>query len=99
MHPVEHVIFFGVCLLPLLLSLMGVDMHAVHVLFILTYARISPVGGHDGYDKPAGGSLVHYLHHTKFEVNYGTPVVPFDRWFGTLDDGAAFRQKYGLKVV
>ena len=50
-------------------------MHVLHVIFILTYTRISPIGGHDGYDKPLGGSLVHYLHHTKFTVNYGTPCT------------------------
>ena len=76
MHPLEHLLFFGSSLLPLLLARLGVGCHALHLLFVLSYARISPIGGHDGFDKPAGGSLVHYLHHTKFEVNYGTPVVP-----------------------
>lgn len=96
MHPFEHVVFFSACLLPYLLPC---NMHVLHVLFILTYTRISPIGGHDGYDKPLGGSLVHYLHHTKFNVNYGTPVVPFDEWFGTYDDGASFRAKTGLEDI
>jgi len=26
---------------------------------------------------------VHYLHHAKFTVNFGTPVVPLDRLLGT----------------
>jgi lathosterol oxidase len=87
MHPVEHLVFFSSCLLPL-----AVDCHPIHFYFTLIYARLSPISGHDGFDKPAGGSLVHYLHHLKVNVNYGTPVVPFDRWFGTLDDGTEFRR-------
>ena len=52
----------------------------VHDNALLCTYRTHYIGGHDGYDKPLGGSLVHYLHHTKFNVNYGTPVVPFDEW-------------------
>ena len=26
----------------------------------------------------------HYLHHAKFNCNYGTPMVPLDRLFGYL---------------
>jgi sterol desaturase/sphingolipid hydroxylase (fatty acid hydroxylase superfamily) len=81
MHPVEHTIFFTSCMLPLFYSL-----HPVHMLFPCVYSRISPIAGHDGYDKPAGGSYVHYLHHSRFTVNYGTPVVPLDRVFGSYFD-------------
>lgn len=88
MHPVESALFFSSCLLPLC-----VLCHPLHVYFILLYARVSPISGHDGYDKPAGGSLVHYLHHHKVTVNYGTPVVPFDQWFGTFDDGSEWRKE------
>ena len=67
--------------------------HPIHILFLVWYSRISPIAGHDGFDKPAGGSLVHYLHHLKVNVNYGTPVVPFDKWFGTFDDGTEWRRQ------
>ena len=92
MHPVESALFFSSSLLPL-----AVTCHPVHLYFALLYPRISPIGGHDGYDKPAGGSLIHYLHHLKINVNYGTPVVPFDRWFGTFDDGSAWREEMAAK--
>lgn len=88
MHPVESAIFFSACLLCL-----AITHHPIHIYFTMLYTRISPISGHDGYDKPAGGSLVHYLHHLKVNVNYGTPVVPFDAWFGTLDDGTEFRKE------
>jgi sterol desaturase/sphingolipid hydroxylase (fatty acid hydroxylase superfamily) len=29
------------------------------------------------------------LHHRYFECNYGTSVVPWDRWFGSFHDGTA----------
>ena len=48
--------------------------------------------GHDGHDQPCGGSLFHYIHHAKFEYNYGTPMVPLDVLFGTYADGS----KWGL---
>ena len=58
---VEHLIFFTSCCLPLFY-----ELHPIHMLFPCLYARISPIAGHDGFDKPAGGSYVHYLHHSKF---------------------------------
>jgi len=88
MHPIEHLIFFSSVFTPFFMTL-----HPIHFLFVCTYARISPLAGHDGYDKPCGGSLIHYLHHVKVNVNYGTPVVPFDKWFGTYDDGTEWREQ------
>ena len=81
MHPLEHMIFFSSCCLPL-----TYELHPLHLLFPCLYARISPIAGHDGFDKPAGGSYVHYLHHSRFTVNYGTPVVPLDRVLGSYYD-------------
>lgn len=81
MHPVEHLIFFTSCCLCLFY-----ELHPLHMLFPCVYARISPIAGHDGFDRPAGGSYVHYLHHAKFTVNFGTPVVPLDRVFGSHFD-------------
>lgn len=30
----------------------------------------------------------HYLHHRYFTVNFGTEVVPLDKWFGSWHDGS-----------
>ena len=46
MHPVEHLIFFTSCCLPLFY-----ELHPIHMLFPCLYARISPIAGHDGFDK------------------------------------------------
>jgi sterol desaturase/sphingolipid hydroxylase (fatty acid hydroxylase superfamily) len=94
MHPIEHLVYFSASFTPLLLPL-----HPIHFLFQTIYSRLSPIAGHDGYDKPAGGSIEHYLHHVKTNVNYGTPVMPMDKWFGTHDDGSEFREKMAAQVA
>lgn len=43
-----------------------------------SFLDIAPIGGHDGFADPAGDAGYHYLHHAKFEVNYGVPLIPFD---------------------
>jgi sterol desaturase/sphingolipid hydroxylase (fatty acid hydroxylase superfamily) len=82
MHPVEHFIYYTCTLLPLFIPL-----HPFHFLYAKFHADISPIAGHDGFaDPPGGGSDYHYLHHTKFEVNYGVPLMNFDKLFGTWLD-------------
>ena len=51
MHPGEHLVYYTCTLLPLLFTL-----HPIHFLFNKFHADISPLPGHDGYDKPGGGS-------------------------------------------
>ena len=48
--------------------------HPMHFMYNKLHADISPVAGHDGHDKPAGGSYFHYIHHRYYEFNYGTPL-------------------------
>lgn len=78
MHPIEHLFYFSCTLIPMI-----IPQHPIHFLFNKVHAEISPVAGHDGYDIPGGGSMFHYLHHAHFECNYGTPLVPLDKLFGT----------------
>ena len=58
MHPIEHLIYYSCTLTPLVWTL-----HPIHFLFNKFHADVSPLPGHDGYDKPGGGSYFHYLHH------------------------------------
>lgn len=81
MHPVEH-FFYYTCLCTAFL----VPLHPLHVLYTKFHADISPIGGHDGFDAPGGGSRYHYLHHAHFECNYGVPLLNFDKLFGTWVD-------------
>ena len=79
MHPVEHIFYYSCTLVCALYA-----HHPLHFLYNKFHADISAVGGHDGYGDPGGNSDYHYLHHSKFEVNYGVPLVNFDALFGTF---------------
>jgi sterol desaturase/sphingolipid hydroxylase (fatty acid hydroxylase superfamily) len=67
--------------------------HGFSSAISMSFARLAPISGHDGFDSPAGGSLVHYLHHVKTTVNFGTSLVPLDKLFGTWDDGTEWRKQ------
>ena len=82
MHWFEHIVHFGSIIFPLIF---GISQHPIHILTHKYHNLLSPIAGHDGYDFPGGGSMFHYLHHSKFECNYGTASIfwNFDKWFGT----------------
>jgi sterol desaturase/sphingolipid hydroxylase (fatty acid hydroxylase superfamily) len=91
MHPVEHVLYFSGVLLHWVLPSNG-----LHVVFHLQHLAFSPAQGHTGFEKVVlasgatvdTGGFMHYLHHRYFEVNYGSELVPLDKWFGTMHDGS-----------
>jgi sterol desaturase/sphingolipid hydroxylase (fatty acid hydroxylase superfamily) len=91
MHPIEHLLYFTRWII-----LFVVPSHPIHMFYLMQRPGLNPALGHTGFDrivlkKDADGmsvdSYFHYLHHRFFECNYGTSVVPFDRWFGSLHDG------------
>ena len=91
MHPVEHLIYFSVVLI-----LWVIPSHPIMATFILMHAVIIANTGHSGFEnyivgklKLPTGQFIHYQHHRYFECNYGSQMVPFDKWFGTLHDGTA----------
>ena len=90
MHPIEHLIYFSSVLIFWI-----VPSHPIHAMFALQWAALAPAPGHAGFDKivvkgkiSLPSDFFHYLHHRYFECNYGTTLVPFDRWFGTFHDGS-----------
>eukprot|EP00995_Heteronema_vittatum_P010434 NODE_589_length_1277_cov_421.285016_g424_i0.p1 GENE.NODE_589_length_1277_cov_421.285016_g424_i0~~NODE_589_length_1277_cov_421.285016_g424_i0.p1 ORF type:complete len:358 (-),score=106.95 NODE_589_length_1277_cov_421.285016_g424_i0:203-1189(-) len=89
MHPVEHFVYYTCTLLPLVFTL-----HPMHFLYVKFHADIAPIAGHDGLDTPAGNGDFHYLHHAKFEVNYGVPFpFNFDKYFGTWMDPTEWKEE------
>ena len=72
MHPVESITYFTGTLLPFLLHL-----HPLHYLYANIHAQMASIYGHHGYDI-YGCSYFHYLHHSKTNVNFGTPFLPLD---------------------
>ena len=89
MHPVEHVIYFSTVLIYWV-----VPSHPIHALFTLLFVALMPAPGHAGFDQlvvtgkaKVPSNFFHYLHHRYFECNYGDPIIPYDRWFGTFHHG------------
>ena len=89
MHPFEHLIYFSCVFVPSLI----IPQHPIAFLYNHFHVLVSPLPNHDGYDDPAGGSKFHFLHHAHFDVNFGTPMVPLDRLFGSYDDGSRYKTK------
>lgn len=90
MHPVEHFFYYSCTLLPLFFK-----AHPLHFLYAKFHADIAPIAGHDGM--AFSGGDFHWLHHHKFECNYGVPLIDFDRLFGTWMDYGEWKQAKDVK--
>ncbi|KAI9026307.1 hypothetical protein DFJ74DRAFT_36362 [Hyaloraphidium curvatum] len=84
MHPVESALYFSAALVPVLFG-----AHPMPgFLYCLVDEDVGALLGHDGFGPVEGkGSFPHWLHHDKFEINYGENLVPLDWLFGTYGDG------------
>ena len=90
MHPLEHVLYFS---LPLVFLVIPASPFVI--AFCGIYLMLSPSPSHSGFDRfvlPGGrtmygGDYFHNLHHRYFECNYGMLLVPIDKWMGTFHDG------------
>ena len=78
MHPIEHLYYYS-CVGPSLYF----RMSPFHTMWNLIHLLISPAASHSGWENCMQSDQFHYLHHRKFECNYGTSGEPLDRWFGT----------------
>ncbi len=90
MHPVEHLLYFSGVLLHWI-----VPSNGLHVIFHMQHLAFAPANGHSGFGRLKlgeaefdSGAYWHYLHHRYFEVNYGSDLVPIDKWVGTFHDGS-----------
>ena len=90
MHPVEHLLYFSsLCIHWIVAS------HPVHLIFHAIWLGPGAAMTHAGYEdllikdkrRLALGTFYHQLHHRYYECNYGNQEMPWDRWFGTFNDG------------
>jgi sterol desaturase/sphingolipid hydroxylase (fatty acid hydroxylase superfamily) len=96
MHPVEHFLYYSCATLPPLF----LCIHPMHFLYCKFHADIAPIAGHDGMDDPGGNGDFHWLHHAKFECNYGVPFpINLDKLFGTWADYRTFKETGELSVA
>jgi len=81
MHPVEHLYYVSCMILSLYIK-----MSPLQCLANGMHLTLSPAASHSGWEDHWQSDQFHYLHHAKFECNYGTTSVPYDKWFGTYSD-------------
>jgi len=86
MHPVEHLYYIGCVGLSL-----WIHASPFVLLWNGVHLQISPAAAHSGWEDHYISDQHHYIHHAKFECNYGNGNIPLDKWFGT------FREKLGNK--
>ena len=67
MHPIEHLYYYS-CVGPSLYF----TMSPFHAMWNLIHLLISPAASHSGWEDNMQADQFHYLHHKKFECNYGT---------------------------
>ncbi|MGB1234201.1 MAG: sterol desaturase family protein [Planktomarina sp.] len=100
MHPLEHVMYFGTAFIHFF-----VPTHPVHIIAHLMFYGLYAITTHTGFEglfsgqkkRVHLGQFHHQMHHRFFEVNYGTPEVPWDKFFGTFHDGSA-KAEEAMKV-
>jgi len=84
MHPVEHLYYFSNAFIP---SLYCNSLSPLVFLWCFTHLTLAPGAGHSGFEDHFQADQYHYLHHAKFECNYGSPSSAFiDQFFGTFRD-------------
>ena len=59
-------------------------MHPFHFLWNGIHMLLSPAASHSGWEDHMQSDQFHYLHHKKFECNYGSASFPLDNLFGTF---------------
>jgi len=77
------------------MSLPGMDVWLSDVFMLACrHLTIAPGASHSGYEDNFQADQYHYVHHAKFECNYGSPTSAFiDQYFGT------FRERVGKSVA
>jgi hypothetical protein len=64
-------------------------------LWLFVHLSFSPAAGHSGYEDHFQSDQYHYLHHARFECNYGSPFSAFiDQWMGTFRERLGNSQEY-----
>mmetsp|Transcript_94937 Transcript_94937/g.307004 ORF Transcript_94937/g.307004 Transcript_94937/m.307004 type:complete len:417 (-) Transcript_94937:181-1431(-) len=86
MHPIEHLLYFSNALVPVIY----LRCSPLIYMWIFIHLGLAPGAGHSGYEDHWQADQYHYVHHSKFECNYGSPSSAWlDQFFGT------FREKLG----
>ena len=90
MHPIEHFLYLSSLSIHWIVPSDPI-LVIFHVIWLGPGAAITHTGYEDLLIKDkrrlALGTFYHQLHHRYYECNYGNQEMPWDRWFGTFNDG------------
>ena len=91
MHPVEHMYYYSCAFTP---SIYLSGLSPLVAVFNWVHLTLAPGAGHSGFEDHFQSDQYHFLHHAKFECNYGSPMsAPIDQAIGT------FREKLGASKM
>ena len=85
MHPVEHMYYYACAFIP---SLYVAQLSPLIFVWNFVHLAISPGAGHSGWEDHFQADQYHFIHHAKFECNYGSPNSGcIDQYMGTFREG------------
>ncbi|MCP4141812.1 MAG: sterol desaturase family protein [Chloroflexi bacterium] len=99
MHPIEHLLYYSGALIHFI-----IPSHPLHYIFHTQHLSVAPIIGHLGFEgisyngKPLTSDYFHYLHHKHVTCNFGSDIVPWDRWLGVYFDGVGEYQPRKLRA-
>jgi len=92
MHPVEHLYYFSNAFVPCLYS---ASLSPLIFLWCFVHLTLAPGASHSGFEDHFQADQYHFLHHAKFECNYGSSSTGFvDTFFGTFRDKLGSSKTY-----
>jgi sterol desaturase/sphingolipid hydroxylase (fatty acid hydroxylase superfamily) len=92
MHPIEHCYYFSNVWIP---ALYLSNLNPFAFLFCFVHLTLAPGCGHSGWEDHFQSDQYHYLHHAKFECNYGSPFSAcIDQGLGTFREGLGKSSAY-----
>jgi hypothetical protein len=88
---VEHLYYFSNAFIPALIA----PTSPFVFLWLFVHLTFSPAAGHSGYEDHFQSDQYHYLHHARFECNYGSPFSAFiDQAMGTFREHLGDSREY-----
>jgi len=92
MHPVEHLYYFSNAFTP---SLYMSGLSPLIFTWNFIHLTIAPGAGHSGWEDHFQADQYHYVHHAKFEANYGSPMSGcIDQALGTFRETLGASKAY-----
>lgn len=96
MHPVEHMYYYACAFIP---SLYLSSLSPLIFTWNFIHLTIAPGAGHSGFEDHFQADNYHFIHHAKFECNYGSPMSGFvDQALGTFRESLTKSRVYVVSL-